>query len=131
MFTKMIWGSHKKEKAPVESDDLVVADGIIWKPLHAAITWSPEPGEVITGTFIGFQIRTGQYGEYRAVRIRVSTKDVYAITGTVIVRLFETIQPDSRVRVVFAGSRVMWSGNTLKLFRAFVAQNDVQKAAVG
>ncbi len=109
--------------------EVILANGQKWLKLHAPTRWEATPGEVLVGTFIGFQEKTGPSGAYRAVILETDDGNKISITGTMLVSLIECgIEVGDRIRVVYCGTEVSSATQfKYKVFEVYLAANTAVK----
>lgn len=76
-----------------------------WRKVEAPRTWRPkEKGEALVGIYAGSQKRVGPHGEYNAHFVRDEQYgESWLLSGAKLDVLFISVQPGSRVQVIFNG----------------------------
>lgn len=92
-----------------------------WKKVTPTPYWDPEPGETITGRFVGIFEREGVHGVYRVVSLSTEHGDI-RITGTALISALEGVTENETLQITYRGTIGTTSGHRVKQFDVFVAE---------
>lgn len=68
-----------------------------------ATPWTPEEGESIEGTYMGFHTIAGNNGDFRSYRVLTDEGTILGLTGAMLSQSFERIPNGAKIRVEYKG----------------------------
>jgi hypothetical protein len=83
----------------------LVAEGKRWKRVEAAKPWRPNPGDSITGVYLGISTSDGRFGPYKRITVRTEKDGAFTVSGTVLISLVEGagLELGQTIKIVFGG----------------------------
>ncbi len=78
-----------------------------WRVVQAERFWQPKVGDSLEGQFLGKKVKRNRHNEPYEVVIVRSEEETFAVSGTVILSLFDNsgALPHDEVRIVYKGTK--------------------------
>jgi hypothetical protein len=111
---------REEEKARTE----LVADGARWRRVRGSKPWKPkQDGDVLVGRLLARSTRPGDNGSVYGVATVEGPNGPVTVSGVVITGLLDAageLDPETRIRIVFTGTKMALSGRSYNDFDLYV-----------
>ena len=82
----------------------------VWRQVRPARAWLPKEGQALVGVFLGFAQRNGRHGAFQAAKVRGLDGWVRTVAGVEAIRLFESVEPGTTIKIRYEGRDYFESG---------------------